>query len=141
MRLKRHELKKGRIEIIPMIDVVFFLLVFSLLSALTKAEVNRLQADVPKTGSGVAGVANRITVNLIDDKLFLTYETPNRVGQQVLQRPDQIGPAIEAELKRSPDLVVLVNARDDISFERGAALLDAVKGTSAAMVIPASADE
>jgi biopolymer transport protein ExbD len=141
VRLKRHEAKKGRIEIIPMIDVVFFLLVFSMLSALSMAEINRLNAEVPKTGSGQGGEANRITVNLINNKLFLTYETPYRSGQQPLSSPSQITSAVEAEYKRNRDVVVLVNVKDDESFDRGAELIDAVKGTDAPLVIPAGSTE
>lgn len=136
MRLKKQEIRKGRIEIIPMIDVVFFLLVFSLLAALNMARLNRLQADVPKTG-GAAKQANRITVNDIHGRLFLTYETPHRTGQQTLSSLSQIKPAIAAEFQKNPGVVVLVNAEDSMSFERGAALVDAVKGTGAPLVIPA----
>jgi biopolymer transport protein ExbD len=136
MRLKRHEIRKARIEIIPMIDVVFFLLVYSLLAALNMARLNRLRADVPKTG-GAAKQVNRVTVNEIHGRLFLTYETPNRTGQQTLTSVSQIRPAIAAEFQKNPGLVVLVNAEDTMSFERGAALVDAVKGTGAPLVIPA----
>jgi biopolymer transport protein ExbD len=136
MRLKIHETKKARIEIIPMIDVVFFLLVFSLLAALNMARLNRLQADVPKTG-GATKQANRVTVNAIHGKLFLTYETPDRVGQQTLKSASEIRPALAAEFRKNPGLVVLVNAQDTMSFEKGAALVDAVKGSGAPLVIPA----
>jgi biopolymer transport protein ExbD len=136
VRITRNEIPKARIEIIPMIDVVFFLLVFSLLAALNMARLNRLRADVPKTG-GAAREANRITVNEIRGKLFLTYETPGRKGQQNLKSVAEIRPAIAAEYAKNPRLVVLVNAEDSLSFERGAALVDAVQGSGAPLVIPA----
>lgn len=138
MRLKRHKAKKGRIEIIPMIDVVFFLLVFSMLSALSMAELNRLQTDVPKAGSTGGGTVNRITVNDIKGKLFLTYETPYRVGQLNLKSVTEIEPLISKEFKRNPQVAVLINVADEATFEEGAAIVDQVKGSGAPLVVPAS---
>jgi biopolymer transport protein ExbD len=137
MRLKIHKTKKGRIEIIPMIDVVFFLLVFSMLSALSMAELNRLQTDVPKAGGGSGGAANRITVNDIKGKLFLTYETPYREGQLNIKAIQEIQPLIAAEFKRNPDVAVLINVDDDAPFDEGATIVDQVKGSGAPLVIPA----
>jgi biopolymer transport protein ExbD len=137
MRLKKRTNKKGRIEIIPMIDVVFFLLVFSMLSALTMAELNRLQTDVPKSGSTGSGAVNRITVNDIRGKLFLTFETPYKEGQQNIRSVTEIQPLIAKEFQRNPDVAVLVNVDDGASFEEGAAVVDQVKGSGAPLVIPA----
>lgn len=136
MRIKPQSVKKGRIEIIPMIDVVFFLLVFSMLSALSMAEINTLSSDVPMAGSGESGEANRITVNHIKGKLFLTFETPYQTKQQEVT-PEQITPAIAKEYKQNPDVVVLVNVDDTVVFEEGAVLLDAVKQAGPHMVVPA----
>jgi biopolymer transport protein ExbD len=137
LRLKSRKSKKGRIEIIPMIDVVFFLLVFSMLSALSMAELNRLQTDVPKAGSTGGGTVNRITVNDIKGKLFLTYETPYREGQLNIRTISEIQPLVAAEYKRNGDVAVLINVEDNASFAEGAAIVDQVKGSGAPLVIPA----
>lgn len=137
MRLKKRTNKKGRIEIIPMIDVVFFLLVFSMLSALSMAELNRLQTDIPKAGGSSGGAVNRITVNDIKGKLFLTYETPYREGQLNIKSVSEIEPLIAAEYKRNAEVAVLVNVDDSASFGEGAAIVDQVKGAGAPLVIPA----
>jgi biopolymer transport protein ExbD len=135
MRIKRHEVKKARIEIIPVIDVVFFLLVFSMLSALSMGELNSLGAEVPAPSSGT-GEANRITVNHIQGELFLTFETPGAKRQQPV-RLVEIAPAIQEEYDRNPEVVVLINAQDTLDFATGAALMDEVRKTPAAMVVPA----
>lgn len=137
MRLKKRFAKKGRIEIIPMIDVVFFLLVFSMLSALSMAEINRLAADVPKSGGMGGGGVNRITVNDIKGKLFLTYETPYRVGQLPVKQVSDITTLLSTERKRNPDVAVLINVEDTVPFSKGAAIVDAVKGANVPLVIPA----
>jgi biopolymer transport protein ExbD len=137
LRLKQHKTKKGRIETIPMIDVVFFLLVFSMLSALSMAELNRLQTDVPKAGSTGGGAVNRITVNDIKGKLFLTYETPYREGQLNLKSISEIRPLIAKEFERNGEVAVLINVENEASFAEGAAIVDQVKGSGAPLVIPA----
>ncbi len=43
----RRELKRTRVEIIPMIDTVFFLLVFFMLSSLSLTHLNGLRVDLP----------------------------------------------------------------------------------------------
>ena len=120
-----------------MIDVVFFLLVFSMLSALSMAELNRLQTDVPKAGSTGGGSVNRITVNDIKGKLFLTYETPFREGQLNIKSITEIQPLIAKEFDRNAEVAVLINVEDAVSFAEGAAIVDQVKGSGAPLVVPA----
>ena len=50
---RRRELKRTRVEIIPMIDTVFFLLVFFMLSSLSLTHLNGLRVDLP-TGKNAA---------------------------------------------------------------------------------------
>ena len=45
----RRELKRTKIEIIPMIDTIFFLLVFFMLSSLALTKINGLKVNLPKT--------------------------------------------------------------------------------------------
>jgi biopolymer transport protein ExbD len=48
MRLKQPELKRARIEIIPMIDTIFFLLVFFMITWLSMVKMNGLTLSVPR---------------------------------------------------------------------------------------------
>jgi biopolymer transport protein ExbD len=134
VRLKGYEPRKGRIEIIPMIDVVFFLLVFSMLSALQMAELNLLSPEVPKAG-GARGEANRITVNLIRGQVFLTFETPDR-REQVRTSEAGIEALVRAERERNPRVIVLLNVSDAVPFDVGARLLDRVERSGAPVIVP-----
>jgi biopolymer transport protein ExbD len=54
MKFKRHrELKRTKIEIIPMIDTMFFLLVFFMLSSLALSKLVAMPVDLPKASSSV----------------------------------------------------------------------------------------
>ena len=52
MRLARRTIKKARIEIIPMIDTIFFLLVFFMISTLSMARYSGLPVNLPKAATG-----------------------------------------------------------------------------------------
>ena len=45
---RRRELKRTKIEIIPMIDTMFFLLVFFMLSSLALTRLNGLPVNLPR---------------------------------------------------------------------------------------------
>ena len=51
MRLQRFAPKKARIEIIPMIDVVFFLLVFFMIASLAMTTMKGMPVNLPKSSS------------------------------------------------------------------------------------------
>jgi biopolymer transport protein ExbD len=48
---RRRELKRTRIEIIPMIDTMFFLLVFFMLSSLALTRMNGLPVNLPQAST------------------------------------------------------------------------------------------
>lgn len=48
---RRSELKRTKIEIIPMVDTMFFLLVFFMLSSLALSKLVAMPVDLPKAGS------------------------------------------------------------------------------------------
>ena len=72
MRLQRKgNLKKARIEIIPMIDTIFFLLVFFMISTLSMSRFTGVQVNLPKAASGSQPPTETIVISLTkDDQLF-----------------------------------------------------------------------
>jgi biopolymer transport protein ExbD len=51
MRVPRQQMEKARIEIIPMIDIIFFLLVFFMVSTLAMTINRGLPVNLPKAVS------------------------------------------------------------------------------------------
>ena len=76
MKLKRSRTsKKGRIEIIPMIDVMFFLLVTFMLASLSMQRLEGLAVNLPHGKSDKISVENRVTLTITHDNLiFLNKE-------------------------------------------------------------------
>ena len=108
MQFKRgRELKRTRVEIIPMIDTVFFLLVFFMLSSLSLTHLNGLRVDLP-TGKN-APSQPRASLTLSVQKSG-TMSLNNRVV--TLQNLSQ-------NLKRIPNVksqTLTINADKNVSY-------------------------
>ena len=77
MQFKRHrELKRTRIEIIPMIDTMFFLLVFFMLSSLALTKLNGLQVNLPKADSAPKQAPAQLTITIDKDRKLYVNKTP-----------------------------------------------------------------
>ena len=76
MKLHRaRKSKKGRIEIIPMIDVMFFLLVTFMLASLSMQHFTGLNVDLTRGKADHILLENQITLSITHDNLiFLDKE-------------------------------------------------------------------
>jgi biopolymer transport protein ExbD len=73
MKLKRaREFRHGRIEIIPMIDVMFFLLVTFMLASLSMQSLNSITVNLPQGNAENLNHKEPVTLTITkDSKLFL----------------------------------------------------------------------
>jgi len=107
MKIPQAEPKKARIEIIPMIDAIFFLLVFFMFSSLSMTRLNGANVDLPTASAseakrtGTVAPSNRAVISLSSkDELFIDKSRISRLGLEN---------AALARLKRQPDAVFIVN--------------------------------
>ena len=76
---KRRELKRTKIEVIPMIDTMFFLLVFFMLTSLSLAKINGLPVNLPHASSAQKQAASDLTVTINDkQQIFVNKELVTR---------------------------------------------------------------
>jgi len=69
---KSRSFRRGRIEIIPMIDVMFFLLATFMLASLTLQNLHALPVDLPQGRAKPLEAPKRVTLTVTGDgKLFL----------------------------------------------------------------------
>src|SRR5579863_8422659 len=61
---RRRELKRTKIEVIPMIDTMFFLLVFFMLSSLALTRLNGLPVNLPRASTAPKQAATDLTVTV-----------------------------------------------------------------------------
>ena len=60
MKLQRAELKKARIEIIPMIDTIFFLLVYFMITSLSMVQMSAKKVALPVSTTAQSKPLNKV---------------------------------------------------------------------------------
>ena len=73
---KSRQHKRGRIEIIPMIDVMFFLLATFMLAALAMQNLHSLQVNLPSGNAQPLFVAHPLTLTVTKEGRLLVNEDP-----------------------------------------------------------------
>ena len=92
---KSREVRKGRIEIIPMIDVMFFLLATFMLASLSMQNLDSLQVNLPQGEAEKLSADAPVTLTLTSDsKIFInrtsvTLETLAATLKPLLQDSQQ----------------------------------------------------
>ena len=118
MRMPPPELKKGRIEIIPMIDTIFFLLVFFMVTWLSMVRMNGLTLNLPRRTQAAARPPVSVTLSLSPGGTY--YLDSRRVGAAVWRE------ALSARLKAHPNSVVVLNMAASQKAQTLISLMDAV---------------
>jgi biopolymer transport protein ExbD len=119
MKIKRNPIKKARIEIIPMIDVIFFLLVFFMISSVAHDKFNSISVNLPKTSSKANAVKQKITLSIeASGKLYL--------NQSEVTLP-ALPEVLSHLMKDMPDETVIVNADQKVNYGLVMSAIDAAK--------------
>ena len=121
MRLRPAVKKKARIEIIPMIDTMFFLLVFFMIATLSMTLQKGMPVNLPIAGSATEDVPEQVSITLTKQgELFL-----NKEPIVVLDLESRL----RSLLQNSGDLTVVINADEAVSHGRVIEIMDAVRKT------------
>jgi biopolymer transport protein ExbD len=121
MQLRTRPVRKARIEIIPMIDVVFFLLVFFMMTSLAMTIYHGLPVSLPQAASGQKTVAETASITVAKDGQ--TYL--NREPVAITALAQRLNPLLAA----NRDLAVVINADREVAHARVVDVLDELRGT------------
>ena len=120
MKLARAASKKARIEIIPLIDTVFFLLVFFMMSSLSMTVYRGFSVDLPKAATGQPQTPDETAAVTVD-----------RDGQTYLNKRvlplETITSELRAQMVARPDLLVVLSADEAVAHGRVVDAMDAVR--------------
>jgi len=123
MRLKRSEPNRARIEIIPMIDTIFFLLVFFMIASLAMTTMKGMPVNLPKSSTAK------------DRSMVKTVITVTATGKYYVDKRrvdfEDIRPMLSSRLKENPKLVVVISCDKDQNWGRGIAVMDEAKKAGA----------
>ena len=73
---KSREYKRGRIEIIPMIDVMFFLLATFMLASLSMQNLHSLPVDLPRGHAAPIQAKTPVALTITHDSRIFLDKTP-----------------------------------------------------------------
>ena len=124
MRIQRRSIKKARIEIIPMIDTIFFLLVFFMISTLSMAQYRGMPVNLPKAASGQQAPAESAAITIDkESRIFLNQEEVDQAA---------LGDLLRQQLEQNADLLVVINADDGVEHGRVVEVMDIARGANVA---------
>jgi biopolymer transport protein ExbD len=78
---RRRDLKRTKIEIIPMIDTIFFMLVFFMLSSLALVKLNGLPVNLPKAATAERQQPNDLTITIDKAQQIYVNKMPISISQ------------------------------------------------------------
>ncbi|HVA78800.1 MAG TPA: biopolymer transporter ExbD [Candidatus Binataceae bacterium] len=92
MKLKRaREFRHGRIEIIPMIDVMFFLLVTFMLASLSMQSLNSITVNLPRGNAENLNHKEPVTLTITKDSKIYLGKTPTTLDALAFALKPMIG--------------------------------------------------
>ena len=119
MRLPEEPDNPSQISIVPMIDVIFALLTFFIVSTLSLTRSEGLPVNLPKAATAQSQSSSQIVVTL------------NQQGRLTLNRqPAQLGDLqarIRALMGKNPNAVVVINADERVSHGQVIAVMDRLR--------------
>ena len=120
MQIRRPMGRKARIEIVPMIDTIFFLLVFFMIATLSMSKQQGLPVNLPRAATGEREIRENVTLTLTQEERL--YYNKKEIALS------QLGPQLKADLQGNPKLLVIINADTDVLHGRVVEVMDEVKG-------------
>ncbi len=121
MRLPPAAKKKARIEIIPMIDTMFFLLVFFMIATLSMTMQKGMPVNLPTAGSATQVVPGEVSLTLTKNGQLFFNKEPIKILD--------LEPRLQSLLQVKGEPSVVINADEAVSHGRVLAVMDSVRKT------------
>ncbi|QKQ74073.1 biopolymer transporter ExbD [Nostoc sp. TCL240-02] len=120
MRLPDEPELPLQINIVPMIDVIFAILTFFIMSTLFLTRSEGLPVNLPKASTAKQQqVPTKITITVDDKEQISLNRKPIAV--------DDVTEQIRALVGSNPDVLVIINADEKVDYGRVVAVMDRVR--------------
>jgi biopolymer transport protein ExbD len=112
-----------RIELVPLIDIIFCILTFFLLAGLQVARQQAISVDIPKAATGTPQARELLMVTLDDvGRIFLE--------QQPIAAPELLALQVEQYRRVKPNTSIVLYASQKVSYSQVVAVLDLLRGVA-----------
>ncbi|EFA70519.1 biopolymer transporter ExbD [Cylindrospermopsis raciborskii S07] len=119
MRLPDEPDIPAQINIVPMIDVIFAILTFFIMSSLYLTRFNSLPVNLPQAGTTQAGPPPQITVTIdAQGQIFLNQQKINL---------EQLPEEVKSQRKPSQPLIVVINADKSVNHGQVVGVMDQIR--------------
>jgi biopolymer transport protein ExbD len=126
MKLNRRPVKRGRIEMVPLIDCMFLLLVFFIYSMLSMVLHRGVRLDLPKAHTAPVHQEDYVSISIARDAVI--HVDQSRVTL------DELGPILQHRKELQPDLKVFIGGDREVQYERVIQVLDIVRQAGVSQV-------
>jgi biopolymer transport protein ExbD len=116
MRMSRQKPEKARIEIIPMIDVIFFLLVFFMVSTLSMTINRGLPINLPRAVTSQKDLRDSFNITVMQDGTLYLNKEPTTLPE--------LGQRVKTGLEQEPELTVIISGDDQALHGAIVAVMD-----------------
>ena len=113
------ETKQPDLNIIPMIDIMFFLLVFFMLSTMYMVEQKTIPVNLPQATSAAIDNKTNFTVTLKDDGSIYLEDQQTDIQTLLMQATK--------EQKNNPSFAIIIRADKDINYDKVVSFIDTLK--------------
>lgn len=120
MKLRDYrEVKQPDLNIIPMIDIMFFLLVFFMLSTMYMVEQKTIPVNLPQATSATVDTKSTFSVTLKDDGKIYLEDKETDMQSLIMQA--------SIEQKNNPAFAVIIRADKSTDYENIINFIDQLK--------------
>ena len=123
MKIKIHSKKQPRIEMLPLIDIVFLLLIFFIYTMLSMSVHHGLDLNLPSSGQVETTKKSPLSLSITRSDKSISLAI-NDTSVTLENLPDQL--RIEKDLRPDDDQI-LIFAGKEISYQQLFLVLDEVK--------------
>lgn len=121
MKLPAAARKKARIEIIPMIDTMFFLLVFFMIATLSMTLQKGMPVNLPKASSTTDDLPEQVTISISENGAVHFNKDPVTL--------EELEARLDGLLYYGEEPAVIINADKAVSHGRVIKVMDSVRKT------------
>lgn len=120
MRRDFHTQEKPTVMIIPMIDIMLFLLVFFMISTLYMVQLNTLPINLPAAASAPREMRPELVSVTVTAKGEVFYDMDTRPSSDIAARA-------AAKLAENPEVIFVIRGDKKASYEDVTDVLDVLK--------------
>lgn len=115
----RRIIKQPDLMIIPMIDIMFFLLVFFMLATMYMVELRTIPVKLPPASNSTLELKTSFAISLKQDGTLWIEDKQTNINSLVLQ--------LKTEKSRNPNISIIVRADKNAEYGQVVTLLDKIK--------------